>query len=29
MIIWGLVFITGLTCGIEGAYLLRAQGAPA
>src|SRR5436305_1809751 len=29
MVIWGLVFITGLTCGIEGAYLLRAQGAPA
>jgi phospholipid/cholesterol/gamma-HCH transport system permease protein len=29
LVIWGLVFITGLTCGIEGAYLLRAQGAPA
>src|SRR3954465_8552483 len=29
MVIWGLVFILGLTCGIEGAYLLRAQGAPA
>ena len=29
MIIWGLVFILGLQCGIEGAYLLRAQGAPA
>src|SRR5207248_7684034 len=29
MIIWGLVFITGLECGLEGAYLLRAQGAPA
>jgi phospholipid/cholesterol/gamma-HCH transport system permease protein len=29
MVIWGLVFISGLTCGIEGAYLLRAQGAPA
>jgi len=28
IVIWGLVFITGLTCGIEGAYLLRAQGAP-
>jgi phospholipid/cholesterol/gamma-HCH transport system permease protein len=28
MIIWGLVFILGLQCGIEGAYLLRAQGAP-
>jgi phospholipid/cholesterol/gamma-HCH transport system permease protein len=29
MVIWGLIFISGLTCGIEGAYLLRAQGAPA
>jgi len=29
IIIWGLVFILGLQCGIEGAYLLRAQGAPA
>jgi phospholipid/cholesterol/gamma-HCH transport system permease protein len=29
LVIWGLVFISGLTCGIEGAYLLRAQGAPA
>src|SRR5437588_2248181 len=29
LIIWGLLFIGGLTCGIEGAYLLRAQGAPA
>jgi phospholipid/cholesterol/gamma-HCH transport system permease protein len=28
LIIWGLVFILGLQCGIEGAYLLRAQGAP-
>src|SRR5437588_4119691 len=28
LVIWGLVFITGLECGIEGAYLLRAQGAP-
>src|ERR671916_2411132 len=28
LVIWGLVFILGLTCGIEGAYLLRAQGAP-
>ena len=28
--IWGLVFIIGLTCGIEGAYLDRARtGAPA
>ena len=29
VVIWGLVFILGLQCGIEGAYLLRAQGAPA
>jgi phospholipid/cholesterol/gamma-HCH transport system permease protein len=29
IVIWGLVFVLGLTCGIEGAYLLRAQGAPA
>jgi phospholipid/cholesterol/gamma-HCH transport system permease protein len=29
LVIWGLVFVLGLTCGIEGAYLLRAQGAPA
>jgi phospholipid/cholesterol/gamma-HCH transport system permease protein len=29
LIIWGLVFVLGLQCGIEGAYLLRAQGAPA
>jgi phospholipid/cholesterol/gamma-HCH transport system permease protein len=29
-VIWGLVFITGLgTCGIEGAYFLESQGAPA
>jgi phospholipid/cholesterol/gamma-HCH transport system permease protein len=28
IVIWGLVFILGLQCGIEGAYLLRAQGAP-
>jgi phospholipid/cholesterol/gamma-HCH transport system permease protein len=28
MVIWGLVFVLGLSCGIEGAYLLRAQGAP-
>jgi len=28
LVIWGLVFIVGLQCGIEGAYLLRAQGAP-
>jgi phospholipid/cholesterol/gamma-HCH transport system permease protein len=28
IVIWGLVFIIGLQCGIEGAYLLRAEGAP-
>jgi phospholipid/cholesterol/gamma-HCH transport system permease protein len=29
LVIWGLVFIIGLQCGIEGAYLTRAQGTPA
>src|ERR687894_372158 len=29
MVIWGLAFILGLTCGIEGAYFSRAVGAPA
>ena len=29
IVIWGLVFILGLTCGIEGAYLNRSIGAPA
>jgi phospholipid/cholesterol/gamma-HCH transport system permease protein len=29
MVIWGVVFISGLTCGIEGAYLNRALGSPA
>jgi phospholipid/cholesterol/gamma-HCH transport system permease protein len=29
LVIWGLCFIVGLTCGIEGAYFTRAQGAPA
>ncbi len=29
VVIWGLIFFIGLQCGIEGAYLLRAQGAPA
>jgi len=29
LVIWATVFILGLQCGIEGAYLLRAQGAPA
>jgi phospholipid/cholesterol/gamma-HCH transport system permease protein len=28
IVIWGLVFIIGLQCGIEGAYLLRSEGAP-
>jgi phospholipid/cholesterol/gamma-HCH transport system permease protein len=29
MVIWGLIFIIGLQCGIEGAYFTRAQGSPA
>jgi phospholipid/cholesterol/gamma-HCH transport system permease protein len=29
MVIWGMVFLLGLICGIEGAYFTRAQGAPA
>jgi len=29
MVIWGLAFFIGLTCGIEGAYLNRSIGAPA
>jgi len=29
IVIWGLAFILGLQCGIEGAYFTRAQGAPA
>src|SRR5439155_5921912 len=29
IVIWGLVFIIGLECGIEGAYFTRAQGTPA
>ena len=29
LIIWGLVFIIGLECGVEGAYFTRAQGTPA
>src|SRR3954463_10492556 len=29
LVIWGLAFILGLQCGIEGAYFTRAQGAPA
>jgi phospholipid/cholesterol/gamma-HCH transport system permease protein len=28
VVIWGLIFIIGLQCGIEGAYLLQSQGAP-
>jgi phospholipid/cholesterol/gamma-HCH transport system permease protein len=29
IVIWGLVFILGLTCGIEGAYFNRSVGSPA
>ena len=29
LVIWGMVFILGLTCGIEAAYLNRQYGAPA
>jgi phospholipid/cholesterol/gamma-HCH transport system permease protein len=29
VVIWGLAFIIGLTCGIEGAYFNRSVGAPA
>ncbi len=29
IVIWGLVFIVGLQCGIEGAYFNRSVGAPA
>ena len=29
LVIWGMEFILGLECGIEGAYFTRAQGAPA
>ena len=29
LVIWGLVFIIGLQCGIEGAYSTRSVGAPA
>src|SRR3954469_2225127 len=28
LVVWGLVFIIGLECGIEGAYFSRAVGAP-
>jgi phospholipid/cholesterol/gamma-HCH transport system permease protein len=28
MVIWGMVFILGLQCGIEGAYFTRSTGAP-
>ena len=28
LVIWGLVFIIGLQCGIEGAYFQRSVGAP-
>src|SRR5436853_49071 len=29
LVIWGLVFISGLECGVEGAYFNRSIGAPA
>src|SRR5947209_14569203 len=29
LVIWGLVFIAGLECGVEGAYFNRSIGAPA
>ena len=29
LVIWGLAFLFGLQCGIEGAYFSRSQGAPA
>src|SRR4029079_11231448 len=29
IVIWGLVFIIGLQCGIEGAYFTRSTGTPA
>ena len=29
LVIWGLIFIIGLQCGIEGAYFNRAVGSPA
>jgi phospholipid/cholesterol/gamma-HCH transport system permease protein len=29
LVLWGLAFILGLTCGIEGAYFSRSTGAPA
>jgi phospholipid/cholesterol/gamma-HCH transport system permease protein len=29
LVIWGLAFILGLQCGIEGAYFSRSTGAPA
>ena len=29
LVIWGLAFIIGLSCGIEGAYFNRSLGAPA
>jgi phospholipid/cholesterol/gamma-HCH transport system permease protein len=29
LVIWGLIFIIGLQCGIEGAYFNRSTGAPA
>jgi phospholipid/cholesterol/gamma-HCH transport system permease protein len=28
LVVWGLVFILGLQCGLQGAYFFRAQGVP-
>jgi phospholipid/cholesterol/gamma-HCH transport system permease protein len=28
LVVWGLVFILGLQCGVQGAYFFRAQGIP-
>jgi phospholipid/cholesterol/gamma-HCH transport system permease protein len=29
LVIWGIIFIFGLQCGLQGAYFFRSQGAPA
>jgi phospholipid/cholesterol/gamma-HCH transport system permease protein len=29
LVIWGIIFIFGLQCGLQGAYFFRAQGVPA
>src|SRR5690606_7383858 len=28
LVIWGLIFIIGLQCGLQGAYLMRSVGSP-